>query len=42
MRIHDDIVFNVRVYDLAQIELQLGAINAAEIAAATGLEILRL
>ena len=27
MRIHNDIIFNVRVYDLTQIELHLGAIN---------------
>ena len=42
MRIHNDIIFNVRVYYLTQIKLQLSAINTAEIAATTGLEILGL
>jgi uridine kinase len=42
MRIHNNIIFNVCIYNLAQIELQLGAINAAEIAATTGLEIFGL
>ena len=42
MRIYHNVIFNVRIYNLAQIELQLGAINTAEIAATTGLEILRL
>ena len=42
MRIHNNIIFNISVYYLTQIELQLCAINAAEIAATTGLEILRL
>ena len=42
MRIHNNIIFNIRVYNLAQIKLQLCAINAAEIAATTGLEIFRL
>ena len=42
MRIHYDIIFNISIYNLTQIKLQLCAINAAEIAATTGLEILGL
>lgn len=42
MRIYYDIIFNISVYNLSQIELQLCAINTAKIAATTGLEILGL
>ena len=42
MRIYYDIILNISVYNLSQIELQLCAINAAKIAATTGLEILWL